>query len=271
MTARRAAVIRGLNIEGHHWRYDMAGHGDDTLLLLTGGAGEGNPIADTLGPLADEIVILAPVYPPLATIEQLLSGIVWILDREGISKAHMFGASLGGAIAQCLVRRHPDRVKSLMLANTAAPVPWAGPLVRTVRGVFRALPGGWLVETMKKKLTKTMASSKAERPAVRRKIDETMAGFAKVDLLAMCDYVADYHSHYRFTNADLSGWPGRVLIIESEDDPMVPRRHRERLKRLYPNAKVHTFAAGGHAPGLHDPAAMLDLMQGFLSDRIARS
>ncbi len=105
---------------------------------------------------------------------------------------------------------------------------------------------------MKKKLTRTMASSKAERPAVREKIDETMAGFA-------------------FTTADLSGWAGRVLIIESEDDPIVPRRHRERLKRLYPNATVHSFATGGHVPGLRDPAVMLDLMQGFLSEPIAPS
>jgi len=262
---------RGLNVEGYHWRYDMAGRGDQALLLLTGGAGEGKPIPDSVGPLADDMVIIAPVYPPLATIEQLLSGIAWILDREGIPAVHVFGASLGGAVAQCLVRRHPDRVQSLMLANTAAPVPWAGPLVRAVRGLLRVLPGGWLVETMKRKLTKTMAASKAERPAVRAKIDESMAEFGKADLLAMCDYIGDYHSHYRFTTTDLAAWPGRVFIIESEDDPMVPRKHRERLKRLYPQARVHTFTAGGHAPGLRDPTVMLDLMQDFLSERIAPS
>ncbi len=221
---------RRLNVDGHHWRYDMAGRGDRALLLLTGGAGEGNPIPDALGPLADDIILIAPVYPPLATIEQLLSGIAWILDREGIPTAHVFGASLGGAVAQCLVRRYPDRVETLTLANTAAPVPWVGPLVRAVRSVLRFLPGAWLVETMK-----------------------------------MCDYVADYHSHYRFAPGDLATWPGRVFIIESEDDPMVSRRHRERLKQLYPNARVHTFPSGGHAPGLRDPAIMLDLMQGFLT------
>ena len=125
---------RGLNVDGHHWRYDMAGRGDKALLLLTGGAGEGKPIPDALGPLADDIIVIAPVYPPLATIEQLLSGIAWILDREGMARAHVFGASLGGAIAQCLVRRYPDRVQSLMLANSAGPVPWAGPLVRGCGG-----------------------------------------------------------------------------------------------------------------------------------------
>ncbi len=255
---------RGLNVDGHHWRYDMAGRGDQALLLLTGGAGEGKPIPDALGPLADDITLIAPVYPPVATIEQLLNGIAWLLDREGIPTAHVFGASLGGAIAQCLVRRNPDRVRSLMLANTAGPVPWAGPVVRAMRTVLRILPGGWLVETMKKKLTVAMATSKAERPAVRAKIDESMDGFGKADLLAMCDYIGDYHSHYRFTTTDLAAWPGRVFIIESENDPMVHRKHRERLKQLYPQARVHTFTAGGHAPGLRDPAVMLDLMQDFL-------
>ncbi len=43
-----------------------------------------------------------------------------IMDSIGIKAAHIFGVSQGGMIAQQMAIRHPDRVKSLILAVTAS-------------------------------------------------------------------------------------------------------------------------------------------------------
>ena len=42
-----------------------------------------------------------------------------VLDDAGIDSAHVMGASMGGAIAQLVALRHPERVRSLVLACTA--------------------------------------------------------------------------------------------------------------------------------------------------------
>ncbi len=44
---------------------------------------------------------------------------VEVLDAVGVDSAHVMGASMGGIIAQILGVRHPERVRSLVLACTA--------------------------------------------------------------------------------------------------------------------------------------------------------
>jgi 3-oxoadipate enol-lactonase len=54
------------------------------------------------------------------TIEQLGHDALAILDAEGARQAHVCGISLGGLTAMWLGINAPDRVSSLVLANTAA-------------------------------------------------------------------------------------------------------------------------------------------------------
>ncbi|MCJ7672721.1 MAG: alpha/beta hydrolase [Acidimicrobiia bacterium] len=52
------------------------------------------------------------------SLEQMADDAVAVLDAEGIEQAHVMGASMGGAIAQIIAVRHPERVQSLVLACT---------------------------------------------------------------------------------------------------------------------------------------------------------
>jgi 3-oxoadipate enol-lactonase len=45
--------------------------------------------------------------------------VVAVMDHAGVPRAHVVGASMGGAISQILAVRHPERVESLILACTA--------------------------------------------------------------------------------------------------------------------------------------------------------
>jgi 3-oxoadipate enol-lactonase len=54
------------------------------------------------------------------TLEQLGRDALAVLDAAGVEAAHVCGISLGGLTAMWLGVHAPDRVKSLVLANTAA-------------------------------------------------------------------------------------------------------------------------------------------------------
>lgn len=61
-------------------------------------------------------------YPqPSLRIAEALEGILAVLDREAIPAVHLFGVSNGGMIGQCLVRKCPEKVRTLILFHSMLP------------------------------------------------------------------------------------------------------------------------------------------------------
>ena len=57
------------------------------------------------------------------TLEQLVDDATGLLDGLNIERVHWVGLSMGGMIGQGLALRHPGRLESLVLADTAAVIP----------------------------------------------------------------------------------------------------------------------------------------------------
>lgn len=88
------------------------------------------------------------------SIEDCADDAVAVLDMVGVESAVVVGYSMGGATAQVLWRRHPDRVAGLVLCSTAAK--WEGHLGEKV--FYSVLAG----------VNRTLSVRAAERVAERR-------------------------------------------------------------------------------------------------------
>jgi pimeloyl-ACP methyl ester carboxylesterase len=244
---------------GHRWTYLRGGSGAEAVLSLTGALGIAELAFQQISALEREFRVLAPDYPPAGSIGELVEGAVAILDAEGVKAAHVTGGSFGGMVAQELVRRHPDRVRSLVLSHTAPPRPGKGG--RWIPRLMAALPMPLLRRLVSAKLRGTFQGAD---PFWERWFDEVIGRVSKAGLLSRVRVAAEF-AEMRYGPGDLAAWPGRMLIVDSDADPMFTREGQGSLRALYPTAAVHTFRGTGHSAAILQPDAYAAVIRGFLT------
>jgi pimeloyl-ACP methyl ester carboxylesterase len=215
----------------------------------------------------DRYRVIAPDYPHVSTAAQLLDGLAGVLDAEGVRSAHVLGPSYGGLVAQCFVRRHPERVKTLILANTAVPPRRLLWLARVFLALLPLVPVGWLRALRERTLARAFSGvpSVPEEDQVfwRDYQHGLVSRLTKEDLRSMGLLGIDLVRSFRFEPGDLASWPGRVLILESDEDIVTPEQRAE-LRQTYPQARVHTFRGAGHTPWMSHREEYLSIIKAFL-------
>lgn len=142
----------------HYW---LGGAPDGPLLFLTHGAGLDHDLwRDNLTALGERHRLLTwdvrghglsrPMGAPF-TIDTVVDDMEALLDAVGAADAVLVGQSMGGNLAQEFVRRRPDRVRALVLAECAcntARLGWTERLgVRLTPAILRLYPYRALLRT----------------------------------------------------------------------------------------------------------------------------
>jgi pimeloyl-ACP methyl ester carboxylesterase len=258
---RAAYPNKSLAVAGVEWQYRIFGAGPRTLLLLPGGELVNDMGFDLAAALEPRFRIVYPAYPRVRSLDALADGIAAILDAEKIARIEVLGASFGGAVAQCLVRRHPDRIARLVLSNTGVPMAHLVRGRKIANAILSSIPWSVLRGLLCKSIIKLLNAPAAELPFWR---DYTADLFAtrltKADVMANLRIQLEYHLRYRFAPGDLQT---RVFVIESDNDIFNAER-RKALRDTYPQAPVYTFHGAGHAPAFSRPEEYLDVLGRYL-------
>jgi pimeloyl-ACP methyl ester carboxylesterase len=195
------------------------------------------------------------------TVSDMVTDAVAVLDAEGIERAHVFGLSMGGMIAQQFAVEHPERVDQLVLCATAPPPP---DFVTAPPEVFARLvtpPEGASSpeEMMGAVWSSIVGPGFAERGAdvlgrlVQRAVERPTS--LEVIMLQMQAI------------ATRSGSPSHItaptLVLHGVDDPLLPVANGRRLAELVPGARYIELPGVGHLIPWEDPdrtaAAMREL------------
>ncbi len=263
--------LKGLAVDGFLWRYLAGGQGGEALLLLPGAIGIAETYFKHIGELESHYRVIAPSYPPgPGTMTQLVQGVSAILDAEGIGRAHVLGSSMGGWLAQCLVREQSDRVGKLILAHTSSPEPKRGRYFRWQVTIWALMPIGLIRALLPPALLRGLGVAEEERAFWKAYLKEMCISDAiKAQNLTVFRCSADYLQNRRFTPGDLAERADSILIMESSQDAIFPQADRDALKALYPQAQVYTFQGAGHGAAFSRQAEYQSVVRAFLAGEAA--
>jgi pimeloyl-ACP methyl ester carboxylesterase len=262
---RRAFPYQEIAHGGETWPYLTGGRGDPPLLLLSGALAIPDISWTSIVAFAARRRVIVPAYPPVTTMDALVDGIAAVLRHEGVDQAHVMGGSYGGFVAQVFVRRHAQLTRSLVLSHTQPPYPDLAPRMRRFARLLRWTPV-WLVRRMMRQVFRSMMPAWSEETACLLAIFDELVEYAldKGDVISILARTADY-SVRPFAAQDLSGWPGKALLLFGEDDPATPPDVRQRLESLYPGCEVHLFEGAGHTTSVTHQEEYLAVIDEFLS------
>lgn len=176
------------------------------------------------------------------TLEQMADDAVAVLDAVGVERAHVVGASMGGAITQIVVLKHPERVNSITLACTACRNhPWR-----------RELLNSWATTAGERGIG-AMTSEAARWVIGPRSFRRLMPAFGWLGPLAMGRPAHAFVSQVRAilaTDETMADALGTVrvpaLVIVGNQDILTPRGDSEELAERIPGAELVVISGAAH-------------------------
>lgn len=156
----------------------------------------------------------SPVPAGPYTIDDLADDVVALLDRLGVSRAHLVGLSLGGMTAMRLAVRNPDRVDRLALLCTGAQLtPSSAWTDRAV--TVRAQGSGAVAEAVVQRWF--TPAYLAANPDSRRHHEAMVAATSADGYAGCCEAIAVMDQR-----DDLATITAPTLAVAGADDPATP-------------------------------------------------
>ncbi|MCB0979861.1 MAG: alpha/beta fold hydrolase [Acidimicrobiaceae bacterium] len=176
------------------------------------------------------------------SLEQMADDAITVLDEVGVERAHVVGASMGGAITQFIGLKYPDRVISLTLACTACRNhPWRKELLH-----------GWATAATEKGVA-AMTREAARWVIGPRSFRRLLPAFGWLGPLAMGRTSHAFASQVNAildvddTVADRLGEiTAPTLVLVGNQDILTPRGDSEELAERLPNSELVVISGAAH-------------------------
>jgi pimeloyl-ACP methyl ester carboxylesterase len=186
-----------------------------------------------------------------------------VMDRLGIARFHLIGASMGGAIAQHVALVAPTRVATMVLVGT-----WG----RT-DAFLRTILAGWrlMVERLSpEEFFAALAPWAFTYRFLESPVPEVVALQADLRARGLLKSVAAYQrqvdaclAHDTLDLLPLLRTP--TLVLVGEDDVLTPPRYARAIAASLARAEVVVVPASGHACFLETPKGVAERAMRFLA------
>ena len=199
------------------------------------------------------------------TVEEMAQDAVAFIGALGFSKVDLFGFSLGGFVAQVIAQRQPGLVRKIILAGTG---PAGGEGIANVGPVLQDAFGKAGASNKHPKhflfFRQTSNGQAAADDFLRRLKERTKDLDAPVGDETVQAQLAAIQAWGQGDATKLGTVQHPVLVVNGDDDVMVPSFNSFELARRLPNAQLSIFPDAGHGGIFQYHAAFVQQALAFL-------
>ena len=247
--------------------YDEAGSGTP-LLLVHGWPLDRTMWEGQLGGLGTYARVLAPdlrgfgdssVRPPY-TVDQYADDLVAFLDALGLARAVVCGLSMGGYVAFSMLRRHRDRVRALILADTRATADTDEGRENRRKQIALIEHEGMSV-LADRQLQPMIGRTTLERqPELAESVRRSMASQPPDGTIGALRAMADRPD----STPMLGSIDVPTLVVGGAEDGITPPNVLRAMAAQIPGSRVEIVEQAGHVSPLERPAAFNHVVSEFL-------
>ena len=201
-------------------------------------------------------------HHPDVSYAALASDLLGLLDARGIDEADLVGHSMGAKAAMWLALAEPDRVRSLVVVDSA-PVSYPNRLDAILEGL-KAIRLETLVT--RAEADAVLAGWVTDRPVrdylLQNLVREDEAWRWRTNLAALAagiDTIVGWPA-----DAPDRSYPGRAMFLYGGESDYVLPDHEPRIRRLFPYARLRSVAGAGHWVYADRPAEVVAALRAFL-------
>lgn len=184
---------------------------------------------------------------PSSSMEAMAADAITFIKAKGFQKVDLLGFSLGGMVAQEVVLKDPQLVRKMVLAGTG---PAGGEGISTVAGVtFYDMARGFFTGQDAKQFlffTRTPAGIEAGKAFLERLKERTEDRDTEISVSAFLSQLEALRVWGKKAPADLSVVKQPVLVVNGDQDRMVPTVNTHDLARRLPNSQLVIYPDAGH-------------------------
>jgi pimeloyl-ACP methyl ester carboxylesterase len=202
----------------------------------------------------------SPLGDDEPSLDRCADDVAALLDRLSLDRVVLGGSSMGGYVAMALLRRHPERVRALVLAGTKATAdpPEAADGRRAMADRLEVEGSGVLVEAVLPALLGP--TTREQRPEVAARLREQVAAAPPAAAAwAQRAMAARPDSLPTLAAADVP-----ALVVVGEEDALAPVEQARTMAEALPRGELVVIRGAGHLPPLETPQPFADAVAGLL-------